>query len=274
VSSKQPSQKKENLLRMWDNHIADWWQRQLSVPAVYLYGTIPSTNDIARDLAEQGAEPLTIVIADQQTAGRGRAGSTWMSSAGSSLLCSILFRTHADAHAAPGAAPVRIGNAVAQAIEDAAGVPALLKWPNDVIVLEQGKVAGILCEATVRQHGTAHIVAGIGVNVSSPGSNYGSINAAAGSEITRGALLEHIVALLKPLAPRITFPLSDSELASIKARDILLGERVETETGLMGRASGIAQDGSLRVETAEGTRSIYSATIRWADTKAYPGARA
>lgn len=259
---------------LWDNHNANWWQRHLAVPAVYLYGTIPSTNDIARELAEQGAETLTIIIAEQQTAGRGRAGRSWMSSGGSSLLCSILFRTRTDAHAAPGAAPVRIGNAVAQAIEDAAGVPARLKWPNDVIVAEQGKVAGILCEATVRQHGTAHIVAGIGVNVSSPGGDYGSINAAAKSPITRGALLGQIVAGLKLIVDRITLPLTDTELASIRARDILLGERVETESGLVGRAAGIAQDGSLQIDTAEGTRSVYSATIRLADTKAYPGARA
>lgn len=274
MSSKQPFQEKENLLRLWDNHNAEWWQRQLSVPAVYLCGTIASTNDVARELAERGAETLTIVIAEHQTAGRGRAGRSWMSTSGSSLLCSILFRTHTDAHAAPGAAPVRLGHVVAQAIEDAAGVRALLKWPNDVIVPEQGKVAGILCEATVRQHGTAHIVAGIGANVSSPGSDYGSINAAAQSQITRGALLEQIVARLKPLAPRITAALSEAELASIKARDILLGERVETESGLTGRAAGIAPDGSLQLETAEGTRSVYSATIRLADTKAYPGARA
>jgi BirA family biotin operon repressor/biotin-[acetyl-CoA-carboxylase] ligase len=259
---------------LWDNYNANWWQRQLSVPAVYLYGTIPSTNDKARELAEQGADSLTIVIAEQQTAGRGRAGRTWKSTSGSSLLCSILFRTLADAHATPGAAPVRIGNAVAQAIEDAAGVPALVKWPNDVIMAGQGKVAGILCEATVRQHGTAHIVAGIGVNVSNPGTEYGSINAVAKTKLTRGALLEHIVGRLKPLAHRITLPFTDAELAGIKARDILFGERVETDSGLIGRAAGIAPDGSLQVETAEGTRSVYSASIRLADTKAYPGAPA
>jgi BirA family biotin operon repressor/biotin-[acetyl-CoA-carboxylase] ligase len=259
---------------LWDGHNADWWQRQISVPAVYVYGTVASTNDVARELAEQGAETLTIVVADQQTAGRGRAGRSWMSASGSSLLCSVLFRTQTDAHAAPGAAPVRVGNAVAQAIQDAAGIAALLKWPNDVIVRDQGKVAGILCEAAVRQHGTAHIVAGIGVNVSSPGADYGSINAAAASPITRGELLAHIVALLKPFAHRITTALSDAELANIKARDILFGERVESETGMIGRAAGIAPDGSLLVETAEGTRNVYSATIRLADTKAYPGARA
>jgi BirA family biotin operon repressor/biotin-[acetyl-CoA-carboxylase] ligase len=186
----------------------------------------------------------------------------------------MLFRTPADAQTAPGAAPVRIGNAVAQAIEDVAGVSALLKWPNDVVVPGQGKVAGILCEATMRQQGSAYVVAGIGVNVSDPGGDYGSINAASKSEVKRGVLLESIVELLRPFAHRITGPLSDAELAQIKKRDILRGERVESESGLVGRAAGIASDGSLQIETPEGMRSVYSATIRMADTKAYPGARA
>ena len=259
---------------LWDGHDADWWRQHLDVPAVHVYETIPSTNDVARKLAEQGAGTLTIVVADQQTAGRGRAGRSWSSSRGSSLLCSIIFLTEADARATPGAAPVRIGNAVAQAIEDTAHITARLKWPNDVMVAEQGKVAGILCEATMRQQGSAHVIAGIGVNVDDPGADFGSINATAPTPVARGALLERIVTLLRPFAQRITEPLNQAELAAIMKRDVLYGEQVEIDSRLAGRAAGIASDGSLQLETREGTRNIYSATVRLADTKAYPGARA
>jgi hypothetical protein len=110
--------------------------------------------------------------------------------------------------------------------------------------------------------------------VSDQGGDYGSINNVTQGQVTRGTLLEHIVALLKPFAQQITKPLSDAELTQINNRDILFGQEVESDSRLVGRAAGIANDGSLQLETAEGTRSIYSATIRLADTKAYPGARA
>lgn len=262
-----------NNAALWDGHNADWWQNQLDVPAVYLYETIASTNDEARRLADHGAQTMTLVIADQQTAGRGRAGRSWASTSGSSLLFSIIFLTEPDPAATAGAAPVRIGSAVAKAIEYVSGVPALLKWPNDVILTGQGKVAGILCEAAMRQQGATHVIAGIGVNVSHPGSDYGSINEVAKRQVSRGDVLRRVVATLKPFARQITTPLSDAELSDISKRDILFGQQVESDNQLVGKAAGIASDGSLRLETVDGMRSVYSATIRMADTKAYPGTR-
>ena len=112
--------------------------------------TTTSTNDRARELAGTGAPHGTLVTAEEQTAGRGRQGRTWVAPAGSSLLLSLVLRETDPL------LPLRAGLAVA----DLAGAAALVKWPNDVL-LDGRKVAGVLVEARP-QEGWA--VLGIGVN--------------------------------------------------------------------------------------------------------------
>ena len=115
-----------------------------------------STNDAVAALARTGASEGAAVVADRQSAGRGRRGRTWDAPAGSSLLVSVLLRPAAGAaHLALMAA----GLAAVEACSVAAGVDASLKWPNDVIVAE-GKLGGILAES----HGGA-VVVGLGLNV-------------------------------------------------------------------------------------------------------------
>ena len=118
-------------------------------PRLHLRATT-STNDRARELAGTGAPHGTLVTAEEQTAGRGRQGRTWIAPAGSSLLLSLVLRETDPL------LPLRAGLAVA----DLAGAAALVKWPNDVL-LDGRKVAGVLVEARP-QEGWA--VLGIGVN--------------------------------------------------------------------------------------------------------------
>jgi BirA family biotin operon repressor/biotin-[acetyl-CoA-carboxylase] ligase len=255
----------------WEGRSSSEWRQQLGVPAVELFGTIGSTNDVARDLAERGAASLTLVVADHQTSGRGRAGRSWLSTPGSSLLCSIVFRVADTGDSAPGAAPVRIGNAVAETIAEVAAVDARVKWPNDVVIPAHGKVAGVLCEAVMRQ-GSAFVIAGIGVNVSSPGETYVSLSQASGRQVSRADVLQRIIEKLRKFADDLTHPLSADELERIRARDILFEQKVTDETGLVGVAAGIAADGSLLVKKEQGTIAVHNATIRLADTHQYPGA--
>ena len=257
---------------VWEGHGADAWRQILGVPAVHLYETTGSTNDAARDLAAAGAPSLTVVIADHQTHGRGRGGRSWLSQPGSSLLCSVIFRWAGYPAAAPGAAPVRIGNAVASAISERAGVDARIKWPNDVVIPGHGKVAGILCEAVTRQ-GSAVVVAGIGVNFRTPGENYAALSAVSERQVARGELLRVLVPRLKAFADSLTQPLSQPELAQIRERDILLGNEVEDDTGVLGVARGIAADGSLIIQAGEELAAVHNATIRLAGTHEYPGTR-
>jgi len=255
----------------WEGRDSRYWREFLGVPTVQLFATTSSTNDKARAAAEHGAPQLTVIIADHQTQGRGRGGRSWHSAPGSSLLCSVIFRYYPNAHTAVGAAPVRIGHAVAGAIEKLAAVPTRVKWPNDIVVPGHGKIAGILCEAAARQD-VAYLVAGIGINVRSPGDAFVSLGDISDRAVGRPELLAEIVARLRMFADAVTTPLADQELAAMRPRDILFGQAVEDEAGLSGRALGIARDGSLILQTASGLRPIHHATIRLAGSQAYPGA--
>jgi BirA family biotin operon repressor/biotin-[acetyl-CoA-carboxylase] ligase len=256
----------------WEGRDVASWRETLGLPEVHLFDTTGSTNDVARNLAEAGAPSLTLVVADHQTSGRGRAGRSWLSAPGSSLLCSVVFRPGHPAGATPGAAPVRIGHAVARAIERVAGVDARVKWPNDVVIPGHGKVAGILCESASRQ-GSMFVVAGIGVNVRAPGSDYASLSQISGRIVDRGALLGELVTEIAAIRDSITAPLSDDERAALHERDVLLNQEVVDDSGQAGIARGVAADGSLLLETGQGIVAVHNATIRLARTREYPGAR-
>jgi len=119
--------------------------------------SIGSTNDYARELAEQGAESGTIVTADEQTAGRGRHGRRWTAPPGAALLCSAIVRPLDLSHTL---LPLAVPVAVCEAAEALAPVRCQVKWPNDVWLRER-KLAGVLIEARPPEWA----VIGIGLNL-------------------------------------------------------------------------------------------------------------
>lgn len=121
-----------------------------------------STNRVAMEMAENGAKHGTVVVADAQTAGRGRMGRPWVSPAGKNLYVSVLLRPSVPAVDATRLALVA-GVALADAVE-AVGVPASLKWPNDLYCGGR-KAAGILAEMASDPDGVRHVVIGVGLNV-------------------------------------------------------------------------------------------------------------
>jgi BirA family biotin operon repressor/biotin-[acetyl-CoA-carboxylase] ligase len=121
-----------------------------------------STNRVAMEMAENGARHGTVVVADAQTAGRGRMGRRWVSPAGRNLYVSLLLRPPVPAADATRLALVA-GVALADAVE-AMGVPAALKWPNDLFCGGR-KAAGILAEMASDPGGVRHVVIGVGLNV-------------------------------------------------------------------------------------------------------------
>ena len=126
------------------------------------YPRVGSTNDVAADLAADDAPHGTVVVADEQTAGRGRHGNRWFSPPGSGLYVSVLLR--ADA---PPVLTLAAGVAAAEALAQTAGLDAVLEWPNDVVVETAGgrrKVAGILVEASTVGDRVDRVVVGMGVN--------------------------------------------------------------------------------------------------------------
>ena len=117
------------------------------------FADVDSTNRVVADLARAGAPDGVVVAADHQTAGRGRRGRSWESPPGSGLLVSVLLRPP------PPLVALAAGVAAAEAVERVAGVPALLKWPNDVLV-DDKKAGGVLSELV----GDAAVV-GLGLNL-------------------------------------------------------------------------------------------------------------
>lgn len=132
---------------------------------IVYYESIDSTNAQAKRLAEGGAEHGTLVVADAQTAGRGRKGRVWQSPAGKNLYFSLLLRDDIVPEKASMLTLV-MGLSVQEAILKHCGVETYIKWPND-IVLEEKKLAGILTEMHFGENKAPYVIIGTGVNIKS-----------------------------------------------------------------------------------------------------------
>lgn len=159
------------------------------------YQSTGSTMDDATQWARDGAEEGAVVVAETQTASRGRLGRRWVSDSGN-LYFSVLFRPGADA--LPLLSPLA-GVAVARSIRQVAGLYPAIKWPND-ITIDGRKVAGILAESAMSGSHIEHAVVGIGVNVALDVSSDPEISASAASlnhlsdsEVDRPELLRRIL---------------------------------------------------------------------------------
>ena len=169
---------------------------------VYRYETVGSTNTELMALARQGAAEGTVVLAGQQTAGRGRMGRSFQSPAGLGLYGSVLLRSSPED--AP-RIPALAATAVRRAIRRSCGLSCGIKWPND-LVLSGRKVCGILAEALPGPEGSLWVVVGIGINVCQRRElreTAASLSMIAGAEIDRAALetafLEELEALRREL---------------------------------------------------------------------------
>jgi BirA family biotin operon repressor/biotin-[acetyl-CoA-carboxylase] ligase len=211
----------------------------LGSPRLHLR-SVGSTNDKARELAEQGAPHGTLVTASEQTAGRGRYGRVWVTPPGTAIAASIILRTF------DGLLPLRAGLAVA----DLAGDAARVKWPNDVL-LDGLKVAGILVEARAPEWA----VVGIGVNVVSVPPEVADIATSLERTDVEAALTE----LMAALAVRVAQPAAEV-LAALRERDALLGQRIRWSGG-DGVGAGIDTSGALLVDTPSGTVALSSGEV-------------
>ncbi len=212
------------------------------------FAELDSTNRHVLDAARAGAADGLVAVADVQTAGRGRLDRTWQAPPGSSLLVSALVRTPGDAGPVVMAAAV----ALAGAVDRVAGVPAMLKWPNDLVVGDR-KLAGLLAE----RDGDA-LVVGAGCNVNwerFPDDLAGSAtscNLEAGHPVDRDELL---VAFLDGFAA--VLEQGGGVVDEYRARLATLGRRVRVEPvrgdPLLGTAVDVTDDGALVVRDDAGT---------------------
>jgi BirA family biotin operon repressor/biotin-[acetyl-CoA-carboxylase] ligase len=217
-----------------------------------------STNADALALAREGAPEGVVLVADHQTAGRGRLGRSWQAPPGSSLLMTVLLRPPPEeAELVTFAAAV----SMAEAVEATTGVRALLKWPNDLTV-DDRKLAGVLAEADWHDDAVA-VCVGIGVNCNWPDEvpaelrdTLVALNGLTGAEVDRRALLD---AFLGALGSRYPKPDRAALLAAWRARSATLGRRVRVDLGgdqVEGTAADVTTEGHLVVETASGPRTF------------------
>jgi BirA family biotin operon repressor/biotin-[acetyl-CoA-carboxylase] ligase len=130
---------------------------------IHRFETLDTTMREAADRAERGAPEGTVIVAAEQTAGRGRLGRSWVSERGAGVYCSLILRPNLAAAEAP-VVTLALGLASGRALQRVCGVACDLRWPNDVLMGGR-KCCGILTEMTAAGDGVRHLIAGIGVNV-------------------------------------------------------------------------------------------------------------
>lgn len=130
---------------------------------IYGYEEVTSTNQLAKSKANEGVQEGAVFIAEKQTAGRGRLGKTWESPYGSGIWMSIILRPDISPQDVSGLTLVT-GLAICKAIREVTGLPAYIKWPNDIIINGK-KVSGILTEMSAEVQRINYVVVGIGINV-------------------------------------------------------------------------------------------------------------
>lgn len=228
-------------------------EQLLELPRVELLASTTSTLDQAHRLAAEGAPSGTLVIANEQTAGRGRGGKNWQSPAGSGLWITLIERPNHTSGL--GVLSLRVGLATAEALDRFASEPIRLKWPNDLYV-DGRKLAGILVEARWREQSIEWVAIGVGVNVKLPET----IGTAAGLELGTDRLdvLAELVPAIRA-ATRLTGPLSDEEMEEFNARDLARG-RACLEPAI-GTVAGITPTGELLVALADSVAPFRSGSL-------------
>jgi BirA family biotin operon repressor/biotin-[acetyl-CoA-carboxylase] ligase len=225
------------------------------------HADIDSTNREAADLARAGAPDGVVVVADHQTAGRGRLGRTWEAPPGSSLLMSVLLRPALAARRVH-LLGMAVALAAADACADVAGFSPGLKWPNDLVVGDR-KLAGVLAEAAFAGDAVQWVVVGIGVNVNWPAELPASLrdiavaaNHVAGRTVDRERLLDRLLAHLDARRASLDAVASDYRArCTTVGREVRVELREETCTGV---ALDVDDDGRLVVDV-DGTRRTVAA---------------
>ncbi len=229
----------------WLGRDGDALARLLGLPGVVATQAVASTMDLAHEVAAAGAPAGTLVLAEAQTAGRGRSGRSWASAPGAGIWMTLIER--------PGGADaldvlsLRVGLALAPVLERWTDGGVRLKWPNDLFVGDR-KLAGVLIEARWRGGAPDWVAIGIGINLITPPEFR------AGASLVRAAA-DEVLAEVVPAVRAAAFargPLGAAELASFAQRDFAAGRRITLPAD--GTVRGISSAGELLVETADGVQ--------------------
>jgi BirA family biotin operon repressor/biotin-[acetyl-CoA-carboxylase] ligase len=226
-------------------------------PPIHRLQRVGSTLDRLHELAAGGAPEGTLVVAAEQSAGRGSRRRTWHSPAGGLWLSWLCRPAHP---VGVEVLSLRVGLAVAHALEGLGGLPPIrLKWPNDVMIGER-KLGGILCEARWQGDRLGWIAVGLGLNlrnqVPAEVADHATRLADYRPDLTVDDLLAALIEKLEAI-PGQPGRLSAEELEDFTGRDWLAARHLAAP--LPGVARGIAPDGTLRIERGDGSLSVVHA---------------
>jgi len=237
---------------------------------LYAFRTIGSTNDFARRLGRNKEPEGSVVVAEQQTRGRGRLGRPWQSPSGVGIWLSVLLRPRMETSEL-GILPLFAGLCVAEAVEETTGLSPLLKWPNDVL-LGSRKFCGILSESEFRHERLDFVVIGVGMNVNQREVDFPpelrdqatSLRLATGDTVDRIALLAKLLQVLDRNYRTASEKGFGSFLEPWKERCPFLGRPVEVtlaDEAYRGVFSDVAPDGALLLQTEDGVRTFSAGEI-------------
>ncbi len=237
---------------------------------IHSYQSLGSTNSTAWQLAEQGAPEGTLVVADRQTAGRGRLGRSWHSPPRVGLWFSLILRPEVELTQAPGLS-LLTALALAQTIGSHCGIEAKIKWPNDCQIAGK-KVAGILTELSSELDRVNFVIVGVGLNVNQTRSDFPRALRSKGTSLALESKHKchraEILALFLKEFEHFYLQFKQSGIApfikEIERRMALLGQKVKLAVGkeiVTGKVAGLAEDGALLLETKAGSYRAISGEV-------------
>lgn len=240
-----------------DGMDADAMAAALSLPRVVLLPTVNSTMDEAHRLGGEGAPGGTVVVADEQTAGRGRGGRRWTSRPGQGLWMTLLERP--ETASGLDVLSLRIGLHAAPVLQMFSRDPVQIKWPNDLYIGSR-KLAGILVEARWREQKADWVAIGIGINVVAPPDVETAVGLLAGTR--RSVVLLALVPALRAAAAA-RGPLTSAELSDYSRRDYARDRRcIKPGEGIAG---GITSDGALIIAGEHGVAHYRAGSLEFAN---------
>ncbi|AEB10675.1 biotin--[acetyl-CoA-carboxylase] ligase [Desulfobacca acetoxidans] len=225
---------------------------------VWHFMNLPSTNDMAKDLARQGNPEGSIIVAESQSAGRGRMGRIWESPPGGGIYLSLILRPPLPPAELP-RLTLTAAVAVIQAIREVAGLAADIKWPNDIL-LQGKKLGGILTEMETESDQMSHVILGLGLNVNTtvfpePVRRLATSLASAGKRYSRLAILRSLLAALDSLYGRFLQEEFPAILDLWRQSAVTLGQQVTVRQGkeiISGLALDVDSDGALLLQQPDG----------------------
>lgn len=237
---------------------------------VLFFDTLNSTNLRAKQEAEEGAPQGTIVVADMQTAGRGRRGRSWSSPPGTNVYFTLILKPEYVPDRASMVTLV-MALAVAKGIRKTCGAQALIKWPND-IVTDGKKVCGILTEMSVERDYIHYVVSGVGINVGQQEfppqieATAACLETICGKKVSRAALIVHVMACFEEYYERFCETTDLSGILEDYNRLLINRDReicvLDPKGSYNGVSRGINTAGELLVELDDGSvTNVYAGEV-------------